>query len=71
LAPAFDQLPMAYAPQSSGNMLEQPVKVARPSAETLDAWDEARSLARAYWRTAVDADLTDSMHAIAAEHARR
>jgi hypothetical protein len=71
LAPAFDQLPMAYAPQASGNMLEQPVKVARPSAETLHVWGEANSMARAYWRAAVDAELTDTMHAIAAEHAQR
>lgn len=71
LAPAFDQLPMAYAPQASGNMLEQPVRVARPNADTLDVWDEATSLARAYWRTAADADLTDSMHAIATAHAQR
>jgi hypothetical protein len=71
LAPAFDQLPMAYAPQASGNMLEQPVKVARPSAETLHVWGEANSMARAYWRAAVDAELTDTMHTIAAEHAQR
>jgi hypothetical protein len=71
LAPAFDQLPMAYAPQASGNMLEQPVRAARLSADTLDVWAEATSLAREYWRAAADADLTDSMHAIAAAHAER
>jgi serine/threonine protein kinase HipA of HipAB toxin-antitoxin module len=71
LAPAFDQLPMAYAPQASGNMLEQPVKMARPNADTLDVWDEAGSLASTYWHIAADAELTDSMHAIAAEHAQR
>jgi hypothetical protein len=71
LAPAFDQLPMAYAPQASGSMLEQPVKIARPGADTLDVWDEAGSLARAYWRIAADADLTESMQAIAAAHAKR
>jgi hypothetical protein len=62
---------MAYAPQASGNMLEQPVSMARPSADTLDVWDEASALARAYWRNAADADLTRSMHEIAAAHAQR
>lgn len=71
LAPAFDQLPMAYAPQASGNMLAQAVSAARPSADTLDVWDEATSLARAYWRSAADAELTESMRAIAAAHAQR
>jgi hypothetical protein len=71
LAPAFDQLPMASAPQASGNMLEQPVRMAHPSADTLDVWDEASALARAYWRNAADADLTRSMHEIAAAHAQR
>jgi hypothetical protein len=52
-------------------MLEQPVKIARPGADTLDVWDEAGSLARAYWRIAADADLTESMQAIAAAHAKR
>jgi hypothetical protein len=71
LAPAFDQLPMAYAPQASGDMREEPVGVARPDADTLAVWGEATSLARAYWQVAADADLTDSMHAIAAAHASR
>jgi len=71
LAPAFDQLPMAYAPQASGNMLDQPVRVARPSADTLYVWEEAVALAKDYWCRAADADLTNTMHTIAAAHAER
>lgn len=71
LAPAFDQLPMSYAPQASGHMRDQPSDAPRPTADTLAVWDDATYLARTFWRRAADVDLTDSMRAIAAAHAQR
>lgn len=71
LAPAFDQVPMAYAPPASGNLRNGAVEEAVPSVNTLDVWDEARAMAAAFWRRATDLELTDSMRKVVAAHARR
>jgi serine/threonine protein kinase HipA of HipAB toxin-antitoxin module len=71
LAPAFDQLPMAYAPPGSGNLRKAAVNEPHPAVNTLVVWDDARTLAREFWRRARDQQLTESMHAIVSEHAAR
>ncbi len=69
LAPAFDQLPMAYAPPASGNLRNAAIDEPRPAVNTLDVWEEARRLARDFWRRASEQQLTPSMQAIIREHA--
>lgn len=71
LAPAFDQLPMAYSPPASGNLRNGAIDEPRPAVNTLEVWEEARSLARDFWQRATAETLTASMQAIAREHARR
>lgn len=71
VAPAFDQLPMAYAPPASGNFRNAAIPPPRPTVITLDVWDEAHRLAHEFWRRAAGLSLTDSMRSIVEEHAGR
>jgi len=71
LAPAFDQLPMAYAPPASGHLRRTAVDEAVPAVNTLEVWDEAREIAMEFWRRASDRQMTNSMRDIVREHARR
>jgi serine/threonine protein kinase HipA of HipAB toxin-antitoxin module len=71
LAPAFDQLPMAYAPASSGNLRNFAVDEPRPAINTLPVWNRARTLAKEFWSRAGKQQLTDSMRAIVKEHNAR
>lgn len=71
IAPAFDQLPMAYAPPASGHLRHEPVDRAAPAVNTLDVWDEAGKIAANFWRRAADLELTESMREIARDHAAR
>ena len=68
LAPAFDQLPMAYAPPASGNLRSSAINMPRPTVNTLAVWDEARTLAKEFWQRASEQQLSDSMQAIVTEH---
>ena len=70
-APAFDQLPMAYAPPASGHFRNAAVEAAVPAVNTLDVWDQAREIAMTFWRRASDAELSESMSAIVDAHAQR
>jgi len=71
VAPAFDQLPMAYAPPASGNMRNAAIAVPRPAVNTLAIWGEAQELAAEFWRRASERRLSDSMQAVVKEHASR
>ena len=71
LAPAFDQLPMAYAPPASGNLRTTAVDPVKPTVDTFDVWDEASVLAGEYWHRATELELSDSMTAIVANHVTR
>ncbi len=71
VAPAFDQLPMAYAPPASGNLRNVAIREPHATVNTLQVWDEAYALARAYWHRAAEQPLSDSMAVIAREHASR
>jgi HipA-like C-terminal domain len=71
VAPAYDQLPMAYAPPASGHLRMKPADAAVPAINTLDAWDEATLLASEFWRRAAKLQLTDAMRAIVEQHVQR
>ncbi len=71
LAPAFDQLPMAYAPPASGNLRNSAIGTPRPTINTLAAWDDARVLANEFWQRAEEQRLSDAMQGIVAEHVAR
>ena len=66
LAPAFDQLPMMYAPTSDGQVRERDFKMPAPTADTWDVWDDAKDLAISFWeRAAQDERVTRPMRTIA------
>ena len=71
VAPAFDQLPMAYAPPASGNLRNSANAAPRPAVNTLAIWGAAQELAAEFWRRASERHLSDSMQAIVREHASR
>lgn len=71
LAPAFDQLPMAYAPPASGHLRRTLVDPAVPAVNTLQCWDEATELARTFWHEASGQSLSDPMMSLVRAHARR
>lgn len=71
VAPAFDQLPMAFAPPASGNLRHAAISPPHATVNTLEVWDEARSLANEFWCRATEQELSDQMAAIAREHAGR
>jgi hypothetical protein len=71
LAPAFDQLPMAYAPPASGHLRNEAINEAVPAVNTLAVWDRARELAARFWQRAAEVELSDSMRKIVATHASR
>jgi hypothetical protein len=48
LAPAYDMLPMLFAPQSD-QIVERQYEPAYPTAASLSLWPHARALAEAYW----------------------
>jgi HipA-like C-terminal domain len=48
LAPAYDMLPMLFAPQHS-QLIEREFVAPPPSAATLPVWTAAQTLARRYW----------------------
>ena len=66
LAPAFDQLPMLYAPTSDGQLPEREFTRPAPSADTWGVWDEATKLATLFWeRAAQDPRITEATRTIA------
>jgi biotin operon repressor len=53
LTPAYDMLPMAFAPRGSGTLpAYEEWTPPQPTTDTLSAWPEARSLAIQFWETA-------------------
>lgn len=62
LAPAFDQLPMMFAPTPGGVLRTPGLIAAHPTAEVWDVWDDATRLARAFWsRAAADGRLAEQL----------
>jgi len=72
LAPAYDMLPMLYAPVGGElvprNFAERPPQ---PTAATLPEWGEAQALAIRFWHAAAgDLRVSGAFRAIAAHNAR-
>jgi len=66
LAPAYDMLPMDASPRAG---VVPPLPDTEPTvrAKLLDVWEEARLLARSYWRhVAEDVRITEEFHQAAA-----
>src|SRR5262245_15036234 len=69
LAPAFDQLPMLYAPTSDGQVLERTFVPPTPTAETWDVWERAAAAALTFWRRAGNHnDVSMEMRHVAREN---
>ncbi|HEX7048519.1 MAG TPA: type II toxin-antitoxin system HipA family toxin YjjJ [Gammaproteobacteria bacterium] len=49
LAPAYDMLPMMFAPATGGMIVERPFEMPPPTSSLLSAWPHALDCARAYW----------------------
>jgi hypothetical protein len=67
LAPAYDMLPMFYAPVA-GEVVERDWtrQLPRPNAHTLSVWPQARELAMQFWQSAAtDARIGDEFRAVA------
>jgi hypothetical protein len=48
LAPAFDKLPMQYAP-IAGQLIHKPIKAVTPLAQMIPVWAKAKSMALDFW----------------------
>jgi hypothetical protein len=69
LGPAFDQLPMLYAPTGDGQLPEREVSRPAPTGDTWEVWERARSLASAFWRKARESEaISTSMRSVASAH---
>jgi len=69
LAPAFDQLPMLYAPTSDGQLIAREFVLPTPRAETWEVWDGAGRLALAFWQRASElGDISTEMKGIASRN---
>lgn len=62
LAPAFDQVPMLYAPTGDGQVPAREFVLPHATAHTLDVWENARDAARQFW-TQGSEDMRLSAHA--------
>ncbi len=52
LAPAFDQLPMLYAPTGDGQLPERTFVAPTPTVDTWEVWGDAVPLAVTFWQRA-------------------
>ncbi|MDB5873611.1 MAG: transcriptional regulator [Ramlibacter sp.] len=71
IAPAYDMLPMLYAPTAS-ELVEREFNpgALAPTPQTLEVWPQARGLARQYWmNVAAEPLVSDAFRAMAADHA--
>jgi HipA-like C-terminal domain len=70
LAPAFDQIPMLYAPTADGQVPARTFAPPHATADTLEVWDDARAAAREFWqRASDDIRVSDDVRMIAAANA--
>ncbi|MDD2880504.1 MAG: type II toxin-antitoxin system HipA family toxin YjjJ [Rhodoferax sp.] len=70
LSPTYDMLPMLYAPVGAELVARDFwARPPQPSAATLPEWEQAKTLAAAFWQAAADdARVSDGFRAIAAEN---
>ena len=72
LAPAYDMLPMAYAPGRGIELQEIDFQPMRPLPSERDAWQAAALAANKFWQTAEqDARISDGFRANCAANARK
>ena len=65
LAPAYDMLPMWFAPTTT-DVIDQPYKPDPPTARTLDIWPDAAHHAHRFWTRVIEHEaLSDSLRATA------
>ena len=70
LAPAYDMLPMLYAPSRGGELPERRYDPPLPLPAEADAWREAARGARAFWlRCEADARISDGFRSICGRNA--
>ena len=70
LAPAYDMLPMQYAPLRGGEVPPQTFVPALPLPSEVDAWRAAARVAITYWtRCAADSRISQPFRGICAENA--
>jgi hypothetical protein len=70
LAPAFDQVPMLYAPTGGGELPRRTFARPAPTGDTWAVWDGAVERAMEYWRRAAkDRRLSEEMRAVARANA--
>ncbi len=71
LAPAFDQLPMFYAPTPDGQVPSRVFTPPKVTPDTLEVWDDARAAALDFWeRASTDSRLSSDARAFCAQNAR-
>jgi hypothetical protein len=71
LAPAFDQVPMLYAPLADGQVPARTFEMPRATSYTLDVWADARAAAREFWeRASEDRRLSHDSREVWAANAR-
>jgi hypothetical protein len=72
LAPAYDMLPMLYAPARGVEVLEREFSPARPLPGERDVWLEAAGAAVHFWNTAAkDHRISNGFRGICAQNAER
>ncbi len=70
LAPAYDMLPMAFRPATSGEVIAREYDVALPTPDAGDDWRQAAAMALEFWRGIADRDeISTGFRAIAAQAA--
>lgn len=66
LVPAYDMLPMAFRPASTGEIVERQYVVTLPTPEYRDAWRIAAPMALDFWQQVTDAtSISPSFRALA------
>ncbi|WP_058836143.1 type II toxin-antitoxin system HipA family toxin YjjJ [Luteimonas abyssi] len=70
LAPAYDMLPMAFRPASSGEVVDRDVRLPLPPPEHAADWHEAATWAADFWARATDEDTLSAPFRDIAAHMR-
>jgi hypothetical protein len=71
MAPAYDMLPMLFAPQRGGELPERELRLELPLPEERNAWNAAARAAMVFWkRCADDSRISGDFRSICAGNAR-
>ncbi len=71
LAPAYDMLPMAYAPHASGELRNPDWQPPLPLPAQQRAWHQAAPIAFAFWQEAADAAMSAQLKSHCLQNASR